>query len=103
MNKEYFISIRPGLTGIHMIHSSDCPFLPRKNKRILLGEFHLTGDAETAGEEYFDKPCMCPFCSKEPGKVVSRAADHLLNTPSGNVKFEYLTPAWDSALMCGVN
>ena len=90
-----------------MIHSKGCPFLPQESKRILLGKFSLSSDAEKAGKEFFNKSSSCPFCSKEPGKVVSRTAERLLNASADVVTevvtFERLTPTWDSAMMSGVN
>ncbi len=103
MRKKYYICISPGLTGIHLMHSEECPFLPQESKRIHLGKFISKADAAETGKEYFDKTCLCPFCSKENGKTISRAAEKLLNGPMEAVTFKNLTPVWESALICGVN
>jgi len=96
MDKEYFISNKPGLSGYHKIHSKDCPFLPDPGKRIFLGNFSSPQDAELSGSRYFKRTHRCPFCSKKPGTDENKFSDE-------PVTFENLTPALESVLMCGVN
>ncbi len=103
MRKEYFICVKRGLAGYHMIHSKKCPFLPDPGKIISLGNFSSPHDAEISGNKYFKRTYRCPFCSKKPGIAVNRAAYYLFEPSEEPVTFESLTPTWESALMCGMN
>ncbi len=103
MHKEYFICIKPGLSGYHIIHSKECPFLPDSGKMISLGNFRSPHDAEISGKKYFKRTYRCPFCSKKPGATVNRAAGYLFNPSEEPVTFKKITPTWESVLMCGVN
>jgi len=103
MCKKYFIGIKPGSGGFHIIHHEECPFVPEEHKRIFLGNFISSHDAETAGTKFFRKLYRCPFCSKGHIKSRNGIADHFLNIAGGSVSFKQVTPTWESALMCGVN
>lgn len=96
MEKEYFISNTPGLSGYHKIHNKDCPFLPDPDKRTFLGYFSSPQDAELSGKQYFKRTYRCLFCSKNPGADGNELSDE-------PVTFENITPAWESVMMCGVN
>jgi hypothetical protein len=103
MDKEYFICIKPGLSGYHKIHSKDCPFLPDSGKRIFLGNFRSSQDAELAGRQYFKKTYRCPFCSREPGTASNKVSDNIPEPSEEPATFKDIIPAWESVLMCGVN
>ncbi len=103
MCKKYFIGIKPGSGGYHMIHHEECPFVPEKHKRIFLGNFISSHDAEAAGTKFFQNSRKCPFCLKGHIKARNGMEDNFLNITGRAVSFKQVTPTWESAMMCGVN
>jgi len=62
---QYFVSVKPLTNDYHQIHKDDCPFLPEKEKRILLGHFDSGNEALTESKSYFKRSECCRFCMKE--------------------------------------
>jgi hypothetical protein len=99
---QYFLSSKPLSTGKYVLHRIGCPVLRPGEPGIFLGTYDDAGRAIKAGQRYFRKTVVCPFCLKKHHKKkgpCANAADY-----SGmQVKLTDLAPSWYSIMLCGVN
>jgi hypothetical protein len=65
MESKYYISLRPQTNELHLVHKEGCPFLPDDGKRIFLGDFRTSHEAERSGSIHFIGVKQCLFCCRE--------------------------------------
>jgi hypothetical protein len=100
---RYFVSVMPRTNDYHQIHKDGCPFLPEKEKRILLGQFDSGKEALIEGKSFFRKSECCRFCLKEQQQEIKEMIFSEIVFAENYPVTAMIQPSYDDALYSFVN
>ncbi|MDR6338722.1 hypothetical protein HNQ91_001773 [Filimonas zeae] len=60
---KYYVSTNAQPTGEHEVHNESCPFLPKPENRVYLGDFSTCQDAVAKASSYYSNVDGCKVCS----------------------------------------
>ena len=63
--KHYYVNTQEQSTSEHEVHTEDCFYLPKADKRKYLGYFDNCKEAIKKAKEFYDNVDGCKFCSPE--------------------------------------